>query len=126
VDRSIESAISALGLSDQALIREKIEEGRVAKRENDLMRKAIRDMTGFDLDEILNGKKGGAAMLEIIEPLSASDRHSLKVLVGRITDGSLAEIGLVFRGGRLKGNWGPESDVVTAEEMKVLRKLAEE
>lgn len=119
----IEAAIGGLPLTDQSIIREALDEGRQSKRELDMLRHALRNIPGLDLDAVLSGGRPQPTY-QLLEALPAAERRILKMLVTRITDpDALRETGLVFRDGRLSVDYSGE-DIVMPEEFSLLRKLA--
>lgn len=121
----IEAAMRELPLTDRSIIREALDEGRQAKRELDMLRHALRNIPGLDLDAVLSGDKPQPTY-QLLEALPAAERLTLKSLLSRITDpNALRETGLVFRDGRLSVDYSGE-DIVMPEEISLLRRLAGE
>jgi len=119
----IESAIGALPLTDQSLVREALDEGRRSKRELDILHHALRNVPGLDFDAVLRGVAPDPTY-HVQEALPAADRQTLKLLLRRITNPTLLrESGLVLRDNRLYVDHSGE-DIVLPEEMALLNRLA--
>jgi hypothetical protein len=109
------------GLTGQAMLRQALAEGRLWKRQFDILSAALRQGPVADIDSLHKGR------LSIMDMSSLSSREQviLQHFVSRLKDAkTLAEFGLSYEGGRIKMDYAPGSDLVVAEELRLLEKMA--
>lgn len=114
-------------ITDQAVLRQALADGRQWKKELDIVLSTLRRLPDFDIDALKEGKvlapgptAGGSAAL------APEDAKTLRKLLARLRDNDgLSDFGLVFRNGRVKMDFAPGSDLVLPEEMSLLAKLAD-
>lgn len=125
--RKLEEIVDGLqSITDQAVLRQALADARQWKRELDILLAALRRLPGIDIDALREGRatapssgSGGAATL------APDDIKTLRGLLGRLRDNNrLPEFGLVFRKGRVKMDFAPDTDLILPEEMSLLARLA--
>lgn len=109
------------GLTGQAMLRQALAEGRLWKRQFDILSAALRQGPVADIESLYMGR------VSIIDmpSLSLLEQEILQHFVTRLKDAkTLAEFGLTYHGGRIKMDYAPGSDLVVAEELRLLEKVA--
>ena len=121
---AVDQIIDRLPPTDQLELRKALEVGKQAARQLNVARALLRKMTGIDL-HLLNKETTIEELLSRI-PTSIPE-HQEKIiyqLLKRITNtGFLAEMGLVYRVGRVKMDYGSGTELITPDEMSTLSKL---
>jgi hypothetical protein len=116
------------GISDQAVVRQALADGRAWKRELDILLAALRQLLPhIDIDALREGKALFTNPREpaVVAGLAPQDEHVLRKLVARVQDAEfLSEFGLVNRNGRLKMDIAPGLDLIFPEELQLLVRLS--
>lgn len=119
---------SIQGISDQAVLREALADGRKWKQDLDILLAALRQLLPhIDIDALRRGKVPATKSEGSVGPLGLvpQDTHLLRKLVARLQDnGFLSDFGLVHRNGRLKMDMAPGLDLVFPEELLLLIRLS--
>ncbi|MCO6388936.1 hypothetical protein [Aliihoeflea sp. 40Bstr573] len=109
------------GLTGQAMLRQALAEGRQWKRQFDILSAALRQGPVADIE----GLRKGRLSITDISSLSSREQEILQHFVCRLKDAkTLAEFGLTYSGDRIKMDYAPGSDLVVAEELRLLEKMA--
>lgn len=112
---------SVSGITGQAMLRQALAEGRIWKRQFDILSAALRIGPVVDIGRLQNGRLNGID----VSSLSSREQEILRQFVCRLKDPkTLAEFGLTYHGGRIKMDYAPGSDLVVAEELRLLEKMA--
>ncbi|GAA2857857.1 hypothetical protein GGQ99_002333 [Aminobacter niigataensis] len=125
--RKLDELVDAIeGISDQALLRQALADGRAWKRELDILLATLRKLPEVDVDALREGRvlsnarngQGGSA-------LTPDDTQILRKLLARLRDNdALADFGLISRNGRVKMDIAPGLDLIYPEELGLLARLA--
>ncbi|KQY03699.1 hypothetical protein ASE23_12950 [Rhizobium sp. Root73] len=120
----VDEIIDKLSPSDQLEVRKALEYGKQAARELNVARELLRKMTGIDLNSV----KKETTIEELLGRIPTSiPEHQEKIihqLLKRLTNTNfLAEMGLIYRAGRVKMDYGSGTELVTPDEMSTLSKL---
>lgn len=113
-------------ITDQAVVRQALADGRLWKRELDILLAALRRLPGIDIDALRKGKAVSCPPTADVPGMVApGDSKTLRKLLTRLTDEKeLRVFGLMFRNGRVKMEDGTGDDLVLPEEMSLLARLA--
>jgi len=125
--RKLEEIVGSIqSITDQAVLRQALVDGRKYKRELDIVLATLRRLPDFDVDALKEGKILTSRPYDVGESIIApEDAKTLRKLLVRFRDNTeLAEFGLVYRSGRLKMDMPPGTDLVLPEEMSLLARLA--
>ena len=125
--RKLEEIVDGIdSITDQAVLRQALADGRQWKRELDILVSTLRRLPEIDIDALREGRivsSGSAA--EGSAALAPEYMAMLRKLLSRLKDNhGLSEFGLVFRSGRLKMEYAPGTDLVLPEEISLLERLS--
>jgi hypothetical protein len=126
----LEDVVNGLqSITDQAIVRQALADGRAWKRELDILLATLRLVPSIDVDALREGKTMSASEPAgtVSNAISSEESRTLKKLLIRLRDDDqLGEFGLRCRNGRVKMASGPGLDLVFPEEMALLARLAGE
>lgn len=125
--RKLDEIVDGLqSITDQAVLRQALADGRQWKRELDILLATLRLLPDFDVDAFREGKvlaPGGAEGGRVA--IAPEDAKTLRKLLARLRDNdALSDFGLVFRSGRVKMDFAPGTDLVLPEEVSLLERLS--
>ncbi|MEA1842955.1 hypothetical protein [Agrobacterium tumefaciens] len=113
-----------LDFNELELVRTALEQGRQAKLKFDTLAAFFHRLSAVDLRQYDTFSYEDVAR-SIRGQISGDDREALSHLAKRLQDNELlAEMGLVFRNGRVKMGFSPGTDLVKPSELSVLVRLA--
>lgn len=125
--QKLEEIVDGLqSITEQAILRQALADGRRWKRELDIVLSTLRRLPEVDIDALREGKiLSGFPPADGAATLSPEDSATLRKLLARLKDNDgLSEFGLVFRNGRLKMDSAPGTDLLLPEEFSLLRRLS--
>lgn len=126
----LEEIVNGLqSITDQAILRQALADGRTWKRQLDILLATLRRIPSIDTQALREGNVMSSVRSETSSPnaLSVEEIRALRKMLLRWRDNDqLAEFGLEFRNGRIKMEHAPGLDLIFPEEMVLLARLAGE
>lgn len=125
--RKLDQIVDAIdGISDQALLRQALADGRAWKRELDILLATLRKLPEVDIDALREGRvQSKARITQGGSALSPDENQILRKLLARLRDNDvLTDFGLISRNGRVKMDIAPGLDLIYPEELGLLARLA--
>jgi hypothetical protein len=114
-------------ITDQAVMRQALADGRQWKRELDIVLATLRRLPEVDIEGLKEGKilSSTTSSGRAASTMAPEETKMIRNLLARLKDNDrLSDFGLVFRNGRLKMEFAPGTDLMLPEEVVLLERLA--